>query len=103
VSAPDDTGKTVALRDGSRVVVRPVRPDDRELLVAGFEQLGPASRYQRFVAPMAELSEDDIAYLTQVDHHDHEALAAIDAATGEGVGVARFVAARPGRTPLRRR
>jgi GNAT superfamily N-acetyltransferase len=81
----------IALRDGSRIVVRPVRPDDRELLRAGFERLGPQSRYQRFLAPMADLSEEDITYLTDVDHHDHEALAAIDDETGAGVGVARFV------------
>ena len=97
MSTIDDTGRAVALRDGSSVVVRPVRPDDRELLLAGFERLGPESRYQRFLAPMAELTDDIVTYLTDVDHHDHEALAAIDAATGEGVGVARFVrcASRP--------
>ena len=91
MSRTDDTGLAVALRDGARIVVRPVRPDDRELLLAGFERLGPESRYQRFLAPMAELSEADVGYLIDVDHHDHEALAAVDAATGEGVGVARFV------------
>jgi GNAT superfamily N-acetyltransferase len=32
-----------------------------------------------------------VEYLTQVDHHDHEAIVALDDATGEGVGVARFV------------
>ena len=97
MSTIDDTGTAVALRDGSSVVVRAVRPEDRELLLAGFERLGPASRYQRFLAPMAELTDDIVTYLTDVDHHDHEALAAIDAATGEGVGVARFVrcASRP--------
>ena len=60
----DDTGTAVDLRDGSRVVVRLVRPDDRELLLAGFEWLGPESRYQRFFAPMAELTGDDVTYLT---------------------------------------
>ena len=91
MSTIDDTGRAVALRDGSSVIVRPGRPEDRELLLAGFERLGPESRYQRFLAPMAELTEDIVTYLTDVDHHDHEALAAIDPATGEGVGVARFV------------
>jgi GNAT superfamily N-acetyltransferase len=91
VSGAGDTGTAVALRDGSRVVVRPVRDDDRERLLAGFERLGPESRYQRFLAPMAELSADDVTYLTQVDHHDHEALAALDAETGDGVGIARFI------------
>ena len=87
----DAAGVAVTVRDGSRFVVRPVRPDDRALLLAGFERLGPDSRYKRFLAPMPELTDDVVAYLTSVDHHDHEALAAIDPATGEGVGVARFV------------
>jgi GNAT superfamily N-acetyltransferase len=97
VSAIDDTGTVVALRDGASVLVRPGGPEDRELLLAGFERLGPQSRYERFLAPMAELTDDIVTYLTDVDHHDHEALAALDAATGEGVGVARFVrcASRP--------
>ena len=86
-----DSGTTVALRDGSRVVVRPVRPDDRERLLAGFARLGSESRYQRFLAPMAELSESDLTYLTEIDHHDHEALAALDLETGDGVGIARFI------------
>ncbi len=39
-----------------------------------------------------ELSEGDLAYLTEVDHHDHEALVAFDcAAPDDAVGVARFV------------
>jgi len=91
VSITDDTGVAVALRDGSRVVIRRVRPDDRALLLAGFERLGTESRYRRFLAPMAEFTDDVVTYLTQVDHHDHEALAAIDPETGAGVGVARFV------------
>ena len=91
MSTTDDTGAVVALRDGSRVVVRPVHPGDRALLLAGFERLGLQSRYRRFLAGISELSDDVVTYLTEVDHHDHEALAAIDLATGEGVGVARFV------------
>ena len=38
MSAADDTGIAVALRDGSRVVVRPVRADDRERLRSGFDR-----------------------------------------------------------------
>ena len=40
---------------------------------------------------MPELSEAMVRYLTDVDHHDHEAVVALDAATDEGVGVARYV------------
>jgi GNAT superfamily N-acetyltransferase len=73
------------------VRVRPVRRSDAGLLLRGFERLSEESRYQRFLAPMPELSESMVRYLTDVDHHDHEALVALDAATGEGVGVARYV------------
>ena len=38
-----------------------------------------------------------VRYLTEIDHHDHEAIAALDARTGEGIGVARYV-----RDPQRR-
>jgi GNAT superfamily N-acetyltransferase len=37
------------------------------------------------------LSPRDLAYFTEVDHVDHEAIGARDAQTGEGVGVARYV------------
>jgi GNAT superfamily N-acetyltransferase len=40
---------------------------------------------------MGHLSERQLRYLTDVDHHDHEALVALRRGTGEGVGVARFV------------
>jgi RimJ/RimL family protein N-acetyltransferase/nucleotide-binding universal stress UspA family protein len=79
------------LRDASFVVIRPIAPEDRELLRTGFERLSDRSRYMRFQAPISALSNEQLSYLTVVDHHDHEALVALDPATGDGVGVARFV------------
>jgi GNAT superfamily N-acetyltransferase len=78
------------LRDDSEVVVRPIEPGDRGALAAAFERLSEQSRYQRFMTPMDALSDSQLAYLTEVDHHDHEALIAFD---GEGgaVGVGRFI------------
>lgn len=81
----------VDLRDGSRVRVRPIEPTDREALVAGFERLSDRSRYRRFLASTPRLTSTVLTYLTEVDHHDHEALLALDDATGDAVGVARFV------------
>jgi len=79
------------LRDGSRVKVRPVRKADAALLLRGFQRLSEESRYRRFLCSMPELSEAMVRYLTDVDHHDHEAIVALDPETGEGVGVARYV------------
>ncbi len=83
----------VTLRDRSRVTVRPIRPDDAEPLRAGFERLSEESRYRRFLSPMYKLSEPMLRYLTEVDHHDHEALIAV-VADGTVVGVARSVRSR---------
>jgi GNAT superfamily N-acetyltransferase len=81
----------VTLRDGSRLVIRPIRPEDKGAIADGFERMSPESRYRRFFAPLQRLSAHDLAYLTEVDHRDHEALIGFDATTGEPVGVARFI------------
>jgi len=39
------------LRDGTSVLLRLVRPTDKELLRAGFQRLSPESRYARFFMP----------------------------------------------------
>jgi len=84
-------GAPVTLRDGSRVRIRQGHRSDRELLLHGFERLSPESRYRRFLVPVAELTDEMVSYLTEVDHHDHEAMIALDEETGEGIGVARYV------------
>ena len=62
---------------------RPVR--------AGFEHLAAVSRYRRFLGEIHGLTRHQLDYLTHVDHVDHEALAALVAATGSGIGTARYV------------
>jgi GNAT superfamily N-acetyltransferase len=86
-----DSDEIVELHDGSRVIVRPVELEDRERFVRGFERFGPQSRYRRFLGFKKRLSESELAFFTEVDHHDHEALGALEADTGDGVGVARYV------------
>jgi RimJ/RimL family protein N-acetyltransferase len=79
------------LRDGQEILVRPIRPEDRGELADGLRRLSPESRYRRFFTPTNELSAAELSYLTEVDHHDHEALVALEPASGHGIGVARFV------------
>jgi RimJ/RimL family protein N-acetyltransferase len=81
----------ITLRDGSRLSIRPIRPDDKAALLQGFEQLSAESRRRRFLVATEELSPELLVYLTEVDHMDHEALVAEGAESGEPIGVARYV------------
>lgn len=83
--------RVVTLGDGGRVLLRPLRPTDREVYLRSFDHLSPASRYMRFFSPKNTLSERELRYFLDVDHHDHEAIAAVDLGSGDGIGVARFV------------
>ena len=84
-------GRPVVLRDGSAVLIRQVRRTDAPLVADGFARLSAASRQMRFLGVKKELSAAELRYLTDVDHHDHEALVALDRASGQGVGISRYV------------
>src|SRR5439155_13541866 len=45
-------GVRAALRDGTPVLIRPIRPGDKALLVDGFARLSEESRLRRFLSPM---------------------------------------------------
>jgi RimJ/RimL family protein N-acetyltransferase len=85
------TGRPVVLRDGSTVLIRPVRSADAPLLADGFARLSARSRQLRFLTPKQDLSPAELRYFTDVDHHDHEALGALDRPGGRGVGIARYI------------
>jgi nucleotide-binding universal stress UspA family protein len=88
------------LKDGTRVIVRPITGDDRDLLRAAFARLSPESRYRRFFTNVSSLSERDLDYFTDIDHHRHEALVALEPGTSEGLGVARFIRTDEGQAEL---
>jgi GNAT superfamily N-acetyltransferase len=79
------------LADGAEVVIRALQREDRAGLKAAMARLSDESRYLRFATAKPRLSERELDHLVDVDHHGHEALVAIDAATGEGVAVVRYV------------
>lgn len=83
--------QTLLLRDGSAVVLRPIQPEDRMRIVTLMTRLSEESRFRRFLRPVVELSPDELTYLSEVDHLDHEALIALDPLRGEALGVARYV------------
>lgn len=83
--------RTVILRDGTPVRLRAVAPTDKPLLVDVFERLSENSRYRRFFTNLRELSPTTLAYFTELDHSDREAIIAIEPRSGQALGVARYV------------
>lgn len=83
----------VTLRDGSRAWLRPIARGDGERLRQGLQRLSIRSRYLRFHTPIRELSDEQVRYLTEVDHRDHVAWVALDPDHPErpGMGVARYI------------
>ena len=83
--------KTITLRDGTRVTLRPIGLQDRPLLAASFERLSEESRYRRFLTAKSRLSAAELEYFVDVDHVNHEAIVAVERFGGEGLGVARYI------------
>jgi RimJ/RimL family protein N-acetyltransferase len=90
--APNETVEVV-LEDGTGIVFRPVVPEDKQLLQIGLENMSPESRYRRFFAPITQLSDEQLAYLTEIDYKDHFAWIGLLADSGgsQGVGVGRWI------------
>jgi hypothetical protein len=81
----------LVLADGRRSKIRPIEREDRDRLRRLFMRLTPGSRYRRYLSPKSELTERELAYLVDIDHVHHEALAAVDETDGTFVAVARYV------------
>ncbi|MDQ4040558.1 MAG: GNAT family N-acetyltransferase [Actinomycetota bacterium] len=82
----------VALESGLEMVVRPIEPGDKPLLVNGLRLLSPESQYRRFLSPKPRFTAGELRYLTEVDGIDHVALIALEAENPSHiVGVARFI------------
>ena len=82
----------VVLDDGTPVLIRPIRSDDKGLLQEGIQHLSPQSRYLRFLHGGERLTAAELRYLTEIDYRDHFAWVAISLDRPElGLGVARYI------------
>ena len=90
------------LRGGGSYTVRPIHPDDAQMLQRLVQQLSPESRYFRFASAFNELSPSMLARFTLIDYDREMALVAVlterlPAADGEIhdaqriVGVSRYI------------
>jgi len=90
------------LRGGGEYTVRPIHPDDAQMLQDLMRHLSPESRYFRFVSSIAELPPAMLARFTLIDYDREMALVAVtrerhvgaDGEAGETeriVGVSRYI------------
>lgn len=64
------------LKDGLRVHVRPIRPDDEPLLHEAFSRMSERTVYFRFFSPLKRLPEELAHRLARVDYDQRFALVA---------------------------
>jgi RimJ/RimL family protein N-acetyltransferase len=55
------------LSDGTEIMVRAIRPEDRASLIEAFQGLDREAVYRRFFSPKKELTEGELKQLTDVD------------------------------------
>jgi acetyltransferase len=90
---PEHLVKQITLRDGTPLMIRPIRPADMDLEKAFVKNLSDYSRYYRFMQPIRELTPDMLQHFTHPDYDREMALIALVNLEGseEEIGVARYV------------
>lgn len=76
------------IHHGMSVELIPLGPPHRALLADAFDRLSERSRYYRFMAPIAELSQADLTYLTELDMVNRFAWGLV--ADGDPAAVGRY-------------
>jgi acetyltransferase len=91
---PSELVRTLILRDGTQVLLRPIRPEDRPIETEFVRRLSDESKYLRFMTALRELSETMLNRFTRIDYDRDMALIAVVCENGleTEIGVARYVA-----------
>jgi len=86
------------LRNGHRVEIRALKPEDRAGLLDVVAQMSEEARYRRFFAPKRTFSEKEIDFYLNVDFVGHVALVAV--VDGAIAGGGRYIVSEPGRAEV---
>jgi acetyltransferase len=93
---PTELEGEIALRDGRKVRVRPIRPEDAERELRFFAGLSARSRYHRFMQHLPQLPPRLLARFTQLDYDRELALVALH--ENEFIAVGRYAPNPDGKT-----
>lgn len=85
-SSPLPETVEIELKSGTTAEVRPILPGDAPLIVEGLSGLSESSRFARFGVGIHNLTNQELKYLTEVDHRTHVAWGATIGGKAAGVG-----------------
>ena len=93
---------TEQLRDGRKVEIHALRPDDKDDMLAAIGRTGMQSLQRRFFVAKRGFSEREIAFFMNIDFINHVALAAL---ANEGdrdviIGGGRYIVTEPGKAEI---
>ncbi len=90
---PKALEKKVTLRDGTEVLLRPIKPTDERLEQEFLYSLSDQSIYYRFFSAMASWPHERVQYYTTIDYETQVAIIAVIQKNGqeEMIGVGRYV------------
>ena len=90
------------LRDGRKVEIRALRPEDRDDLLAAVGRIGTDSLYRRFFAVKRQFSEKETSFFVNVDFVKHVALIAVLEEDGKRfiAGGGRYIVVNPGQAEV---
>ncbi|HMA75579.1 MAG TPA: bifunctional acetate--CoA ligase family protein/GNAT family N-acetyltransferase [Xanthobacteraceae bacterium] len=80
----------ITTQDGTHVLLRPIRPEDEDLMRRFFSRVSPDDLRLRFFAPVKDIGHAFIARLTQLDYARAMAFVALDERSGEMLGGVRL-------------
>lgn len=97
---PTELIRHLRLRDGTRIVIRPIRPEDRQIEKEFVHNLSDETRYFRFLNAIRELSDRMLTRFTRIDYANEMALIAVIQENEREIeiGVARYIVNPDGRS-----
>ena len=91
---PSYLEEALQLKDGTKVTLRPLRPEDADMVQAFVRNLSDESRYNRFMSSIKQLSQQVLVRFTQLDYDREMALALVytnENGNEEVLGMSRYV------------
>ncbi|MGN6747978.1 MAG: GNAT family N-acetyltransferase [Xanthobacteraceae bacterium] len=102
MAEPSHYSAVETLRNGERVEIRALRPQDRDDLIAAVSRTSTESLYRRFFAVRRHFTETEQSFYLNIDFVSHVALVALADESGQPtiIGGGRYVVDEPGQAEV---